>query len=91
VLGVCLGVRNRGPDAQRSSFGQSRKVERSAAQDAGQEEQRGSGGPAAPGRVRTLTALARELKPIERAVAEKARYQLRDPTPITTGATAGEV
>jgi TnpA family transposase len=33
--------------------------------------------PAVPGGVRTLTALARELKATERAVAERVRYQLR--------------
>jgi hypothetical protein len=33
--------------------------------------------PAVPGGVKTLSALARELKATERAVAEKVRYQLR--------------
>ena len=33
--------------------------------------------PAVPGGVRTLSALARELKATERAVAERVRYQLR--------------
>ena len=33
--------------------------------------------PAVPGGVKTLTALARELKATERAVAERVRYQLR--------------
>jgi hypothetical protein len=33
--------------------------------------------PAVPGGVKTLSALARELKATERAVAERVRYQLR--------------
>jgi len=33
--------------------------------------------PVVPGGVKTLTALARELKATERAVAERVRYQLR--------------
>jgi hypothetical protein len=34
--------------------------------------------PVVPGGVKTLSALARELKATERAVAERVRYQLRD-------------
>ncbi len=33
--------------------------------------------PVVPGGVKTLSALARELKTTERAVAERVRYQLR--------------